>query len=143
MRGCSSEFFMIFRSDCLSTIGNNFYLFFIANFIIEFMSQDSPNISTAIIAFVRFEKFFLIESREIVKVFGSTSAKTGIAFQCKTAAAQAVIVNVGNIISSPGSMSIAPTQQVSPELQELTAATYLTLKYSDQFFSNLLTFLPP
>ena len=92
------------------------------------MSQLKPNKSTAIIAFVFLERFFLIDLIDIEYVLGSTSAKTGMAFQVKIAAAHAVIVILGNMISSPGSISNEPTQQTKPELQEFTAAEYLTLK---------------
>ena len=73
-------------------------------------------------------RFFLIDLIDIEYVLGSTSAKTGMAFQVKIAAAHAVIVILGNMISSPGSISNEPTQQTKPELQEFTAAEYLTLK---------------
>ena len=63
--------------------------------------------------------FLRIEFGSILNVFGSISAKIGIQFQCKTAIAVAVIVQVGTIISSPGSKSIAPTAAINPDVHEL------------------------
>ena len=79
----------------------------------------------------------------ILKVSLSISAKTGIAFQCNTAAEHAVIVHVGKIISSPGSIPIAPTAHVNPVDQEFTVMAYLTLKKFLMFVSNLFTYGPP
>ena len=79
----------------------------------------------------------------MLKVFGSISANTGIKFHWRIAEAQAHIVIVGSITSSPGFRSKAPIAQLNPEDQELTVITYLTPKYLDKFFSNFLTYLPP
>ena len=56
----------------------------------------------------------------ILKVFGHISAKIGIAFQCKIEVAEADIVHVGTITSSPGAIPIAPNAQINPDVQEFT-----------------------
>ena len=64
------------------------------------------------------------------------SANTGTAFQTKIEVAHADIVQVGTIISSPGEISKAPTEQIRPDVQEFTAIVCLTLKNFSQSFSN-------
>ena len=58
--------------------------------------------------------------KKILNVFGSISTKTGIQFQCKIAVAQAHMVQGVQIISSPGEGSIAPTEQIRPDVHEFT-----------------------
>ena len=65
----------------------------------------------------------------MLKVSLSISANTGMAIQCIIAVAEAHIVQVETIISSPGLISIAPTAQINPEVQEFTAIAYLTLNF--------------
>ena len=98
------------------------------------MFDDKPEISTAIIAFVFFEIFFLIDSRSILNVFSSISAKTGIQFQCKMALAHADIVQVGNITSSPGFKSKAPKAHIKPVDHEFTEIAYLTFLKTQRIF---------
>ena len=52
-------------------------------------------------------------------------------FQCNIAVAQAHIVHGVQIISSPGDGSIAPIEQIKPDVHELTEIAYLTLKSFD------------
>jgi len=42
---------------------------------------------------------------------------------------QADIVQLGNITSSPGSISRAPIIQISPEVHEFTEIAFIGLKY--------------
>ena len=90
-------------------------------------------------AFVFLVINFFMDLIEIQKESGSMSANTGIAFQCNMAAEQAVIVQVGKIISSPGSIPKAPTAQVRPVDQELTKIACFTLKNFSTFLSNFST----
>ena len=71
------------------------------------------------------------------------SANTGIAFQCKIAVALALIVHGVTMISSPGSIPMAPTAEIRPDVQEFTVTACFTPKYSAHFLSNSLTFGPP
>ena len=86
-----------------------------------------PNISTVNIAlvflFINLITFF--GSRQ--KVSSSMSANTGIAFHCSIDVAVAHIVQGLTIISSPGSISSAPTAQIKPEVQEFTTIAFFTL----------------
>ena len=70
--------------------------------------------------------FFFILSGLIQNVLWSISAKTGIAFQCKIAVAQAHIVHGVVIISSPGSISNAPIDAIKPDVHELSVIAYFT-----------------
>ncbi len=56
------------------------------------------------------------------------SAKTGIPFQCNIAVTVAHIVHGVTMTSSPGSMPIAPTAAIKPDVQEFTDMQCLTLK---------------
>ena len=88
----------------------------------------------------------MLASTEIgskLKVWGSISAKTGIAFQCKIAVAVAHIVHGVTITSSPGWIPIAPTAAVRPDDQEFTVTACLTPKNCSQSRSNSLTLSPP
>ncbi len=58
-------------------------------------------------------------------------------------AAQELIVHGDKIISSPGSISIAPTAHIRPEVHELTLIACLTLNFSLQAYSNSFTLGPP
>ena len=78
----------------------------------------------------------------MLKVSSSISTNTGMAFQCNIAVAVAHIVQ-GVTITAYGSIPIAPTAQIKPDVQELTLTAYLTLKYSSHAFSNYLIFGPP
>ena len=107
------------------------------------MSADWPKISTAKIALVYGEIFCSIDFGQILNVSGSISANIGIAFHCKIAVAVALIVHGVVIISSPGSIPIAPIAASRPEVHELTVTACLTLKYSSHFLSNSWTLGPP
>ena len=72
------------------------------------------------------EIFFSIDSTEIQKVLSSISTKTGIAFQASIADEQADIVQVGSIISSPGSMFKEPTAQISPDVHEFLTCNWIS-----------------
>ena len=78
----------------------------------------------------------------ILKVSISISAKTGIAFQCNTAAEHAVIVHVGKIISSPGSIPIE-TAHVNPSRPRIYCYGVFNIKKFLMFVSNLFTYGPP
>ena len=106
------------------------------------MSHDCPKMSAAIIALVLMEIFFNIELGHILKVSGSISANTGIAFQCKMEVTVAHIVNGVTITHHPGSKPIDPAV-ISPEVQELTVTACLTLKYFSHALSNFCTCSPP
>ena len=80
--------------------------------------------------------FLFIDSGHKLKVLGSISANTGIAFQCNIAVAVAHILHGVTITSSPGSMPTAPTAAIKPEVHELTVTACFTLKYFSQFLSN-------
>ena len=69
-------------------------------------------------------KFGILDSKSL-----SISTNIGIAFQCNIAVALALIVHGVTIISSPGSIPIAPTAAISPEVHELTVTACLTPKY--------------
>ena len=89
------------------------------------------------------DMFFIIDLGSRLKVSFSMSANIGIAPQWSMDAAQALIVHGDKIISSPGSISIAPTAHIRPEVQELTLIACLTLIFSLQAYSNSFTLGPP
>ena len=95
------------------------------------------------IALVRGEIRDSTETGSRQKVSGSISAKIGIAFQCRMAVALAHIVHGVTITSSPGSIPIAPTAAISPDVQEFTVTACLTPKRLSQSRSNSWTFGPP
>ena len=69
--------------------------------MIASISGERPYRETGMIAFVREVIFRSISSTEIVKVSGSISANTGIAFAKSTHIFVLLIVSAGTITSSP------------------------------------------
>ena len=80
-----------------------------------------------------------MDSGQRLYVFGLMSAKTGMAFQARIAAALAVIVQGLTITSSPGEIPIAPTAATSPEVHELKEMACLVSNRLAHSSSNFLT----
>src|SRR5687767_6390613 len=95
------------------------------------------------IAFVNGVMFASTDTGSKQNVSASISANTGIAFHCRIDVAVAHIVHGLTMTSSPGSIPIAPTAAMRPDVHELTLTACFTPKEDSQNRSNSCTFGPP
>src|SRR3989304_4787558 len=96
-----------------------------------------------LMALVLLDILLAISSGDMLRVFSSMSAKTGLAPQKSGAFAVAAKVMTGVITSSPGPMLRTLIDRCSAAVQLFTETAYFAPTYSAKVFSNSAAFGPP